>query len=98
MRVLSGSNSDTVWLQRLSNCSMTDDIIRSGRFFDEADAMGSTLLHVLDSLWDVPDLCKSVRDNPDALHIDRNIWFRIFNSATSGCHTAFLLESSRCSA
>lgn len=56
MGVLSGSDSDTVWLEGLSDSGVTNGIIRSSWLLDEPWLEGFKLLHVLDSLRDIPDL------------------------------------------
>lgn len=56
MGVLSGSHSDAVWLEGLSDSGVTNGIIGSSWLLDEPWLEGFKLLHVLDSLRDIPDL------------------------------------------
>ena len=55
--VLSGSDTDAVRLEGLSDGGVSDRVVRSGGLLDEPGLEGLKLLHVLDSLRDVPDLC-----------------------------------------
>lgn len=56
MGVFTGSDTDTVRLECLSDSRVTDNIIRSSGLLDEPRLDGLEDLHVLDSLGDVPDL------------------------------------------
>jgi hypothetical protein len=54
--VLSSRYSNTVWLELFTNIGMTDYIVWCRWFFNEPWFKGFELLHVLDSLRDIPDL------------------------------------------
>jgi hypothetical protein len=56
MCVLSCCNTDVKGLEGFSDSGVSNSIIRCGRFFDEPRLEGFKLLHVFNSLWDVPDL------------------------------------------
>jgi hypothetical protein len=56
MCVFTGRDTDTIWLKRLSDSSMSNNIIGSSRLLDEPRLDRFEDLHVFDSLWDIPDL------------------------------------------
>lgn len=58
MAVFTGGNLDAFRCQSLSNSGVSDIVIRCGRFFDEPRLERLELLHVLDRLRHVPDLCR----------------------------------------
>jgi hypothetical protein len=53
---LASSDADTVGLECLTDGLVAEDVVRAGGLFDEPRLELGELLHVLDSLWDGPDL------------------------------------------
>lgn len=54
--MFTGSDTDIEGLEGLSNGRVSNGIIGSGRLFNEPRLQGLKLLHVLNSLRDIPDL------------------------------------------
>ena len=53
---LTGSDTDVVGLEGFANGLVTEDVVGAGGLFDEPGLELGELLHVLDGLWDGPDL------------------------------------------
>jgi hypothetical protein len=56
VRVLTGGDANAVWLESLADGGVADGIIRRCGLLNEPRLERLELLHVLDSLWDIPDL------------------------------------------